>query len=95
MSLSAGCALGLCVKSQAKLTMISQLLFLPSIMLSGIMFPAGMLPEALQTAGKMFPAAWGYLLMQDGGFNLENLWDLLLVLAVAAAACGVLLRKKG
>ena len=46
-------------------------------------------------AGKMFPAAWGYLLMQDGGFNLENLWYLLLVLAVAAAACGVLLRKKG
>ena len=43
----------------------------------------------------MFPAAWGYLLMQDGGFNLENLWYLLLVLAVAAAACGVLLRKKG
>ena len=54
-----------------------------------------MLPEALQTAGKMFPAAWGYLLMQDGGFLLENLWYLLLVFVVAAAMCGVLLRKKG
>ena len=57
--------------------------------------PAGMLPEALQTAGKMFPASWGYLLMQDGGFLLENLWYLLLVFVVAAAMCGVLLRKKG
>ena len=95
VSLALGSVLGLAVKNQGKLTMAEQILFLPSIMLSGIMFPAGMLPEALQTAGKMFPAAWGYLLMQDGGFNLENLWYLLLVLAVAAAACGVLLRKKG
>ena len=95
VSLALGSVLGLAVKNQGKLTMAEQILFLPSIMLSGIMFPASMLPEALQTAGKMFPAAWGYLLMQDGGFNLENLWYLLLVLAVAAAACGVLLRKKG
>ena len=95
VSLALGSVLGLAVKNQGKLTMAEQILFLPSIMLSGIMFPAGMLPEALQTAGKMFPAAWGYLLMQDGGFRLENLWYLLLVLAVAAAACGGLLRKKG
>ena len=44
---------------------------------------------------KQVAKSGGYLLMQDGGFNLENLWYLLLVLAVAAAACGVLLRKKG
>ena len=35
VSLSVGSVLGLLVKSQAKLTMFSQLLFLPSIMLSG------------------------------------------------------------
>lgn len=39
-SLSLAAVLGLLVKSQAKLTMYCQLLFLPSIMLSGIMFPA-------------------------------------------------------
>lgn len=39
VSLSIGCILGLIVKNQAKLTMIAQLVFLPSIMLSGIMFP--------------------------------------------------------
>ena len=39
VSLSIGSILGLTVKNQAKLTMIAQLVFLPSIMLSGIMFP--------------------------------------------------------
>ena len=38
VSLSIGSVLGLTVKNQAKLTMIAQLVFLPSIMLSGIMF---------------------------------------------------------
>ena len=42
VSLSIGSILGLAVKSQAKLTMTAQLVFLPSIMLSGIMFPAGL-----------------------------------------------------
>ena len=44
VSLSVGCILGLSVKNQAKLTMIAQLVFLPSIMLSGIMFPNVQLP---------------------------------------------------
>lgn len=43
-SLSIGSVLGLTVKNQAKLTMIAQLMFLPSIMLSGIMFPNEFLP---------------------------------------------------
>ena len=38
VSLRIGNILGLTVKNQAKLTMIAQLVFLPSIMLSGIMF---------------------------------------------------------
>ena len=41
VSLSIGSVLGLAVKNQAKLTMTAQLVFLPSIMLSGIMFPVG------------------------------------------------------
>ena len=40
VSLSIGSVLGLAVRNQAKLTMISQLFFLPSIMLSGILFPS-------------------------------------------------------
>ena len=92
-SLSIGCILGLVVKTQSKLTMISQLIFLPSIMLSGIMFPSNLLPKALQLIGRIFPASWGYKLTLDNGFCFENLWYLLLVFFVAIILCSLLLKK--
>lgn len=94
VSLSIGSILGLVVKNQAKLTMIAQLVFLPSIMLSGIMFPIELLPKAFEMIGKIFPASWGYKLMIDGGFQIENMWYLILVLGVAIIVCGILLKKQ-
>ena len=94
VSLSIGSILGLMIKNQAKLTMIAQLAFLPSIMLSGIMFPTDFLPDFLKTIGRIFPASWGYQLMLDRGFCLENLWYLIVVFFVAIIACGVVLRKQ-
>ncbi len=94
VSLSIGSVLGLIVKNQAKLTMIAQLVFLPSIMLSGIMFPVGLLPDFLETIGRIFPASQGYRLMLDNGFCLENLWYLILVFCVAVIVCGILLNKQ-
>ncbi len=91
VSLSIGSLLGLIVKNQAKLTMIAQLLFLPSIMLSGIMFPIDLLPDFLETIGHIFPAPWGYRLMLDNGFCLENLWYLMLVFSAAVIVCAILL----
>ena len=93
VSLSAGCALGLCVKSQAKLTMISQLLFLPSIMLSGILFPISLLPRFLASAGKIFPAAWGYRLMTEEGVYWQNLLPLAVLLSAAVLLCTLLLKR--
>ena len=94
VSLSIGSILGLAVKNQAKLTMISQLVFLPSIMLSGIMFPIDLLPDFLEMAGYIFPACWGYQLMLNDGFRLENLWYLILVFVVALIVCEILLKKQ-
>ena len=94
VSLSIGSILGLAVKSQAKLTMTAQLVFLPSIMLSGIMFPAGLLPGFLEAIGRIFPASWGYRLMSDHGFCLENLWYLILVFCAAAIICAILLNRQ-
>lgn len=93
-SLSVGCILGLTVKSQAKLTMVSQLFFFPSIMLSGIMFPANLLPEFFISLGKLFPAAWGYRLLLDNGFTPGNLWPLLIVFAAACVLCSLLLKRQ-
>ena len=92
--LSIGSILGLTVKNQAKLTMIAQLVFLPSIMLSGIMFPSNLLPGFLQAIGRLFPASWGYRLMLDHGFGLENLWYLILVSCISVMTCIFLLNQQ-
>jgi len=94
VSLSIGSVLGLIVKNQAKLTMIAQLVFLPSIMLSGIMFPINLLPDFLEVLGRVFPASWGYRLMLDNGFCLENLWYLILIFFAAVIVCGIVLKKQ-
>jgi ABC-2 type transport system permease protein len=38
--------------------MLSQAIFLPTMMLSGIMFPAAMLPELLQLLGRFLPTTY-------------------------------------
>lgn len=90
-STTIGCVLGLLVKNQSKLTMISQIFFLPSIMLSGIMFPSNLLPKALEIVGKIFPALWGFLLMSSGGYN--NLWPLLIIIVIMSILIVVLFKK--
>lgn len=62
VSLSVASILGLAVVDQAKISMFSMIIFLPSIMLSGIMFPAELLPEAFRVTGKLFPAWWVFMI---------------------------------
>ena len=93
ISLSVGSILGLVMKKQAKVTMISQLVFLPSIMLSGIMFPIDFLPDVLRWIGMIFPAAWGYQLMLDYGFGFQNLWPMVLIFVIAVVTILLVLRK--
>lgn len=94
VSLSIGTILGLTLKNQAKLTMLAQLVFLPSIMLSGIMFPISLLPDFLQVIGHVFPAYWGYRLMLDKGLRLANLWYLILLTCIAVITCILLINKQ-
>jgi ABC-2 type transport system permease protein len=93
VSLSIGSVLGLSVKNQAKLTMISQMIFLPSIMLSGIMFPADLLPGFFKIVGKIFPATWGYKLMADSSFYFGSLWPLAVILSATVLLCIFLLKR--
>lgn len=76
VSLTVACVLGLGVKSQAKLTMYSQALFLPSIMLSGIMFSTKLLPNTLETIGFLFPATWGYRLLTQSNPSISSYFPL-------------------
>lgn len=93
-TLSIGSIFGLVMKNISKLTMISQLVFLPSIMLSGIMFPVGLLPKALGYVGKVFPASWAYRSMTGNKFSFALYLPMLAVFIIAVIVCLLVLNKK-
>ena len=92
-SLSSASVIGLAVKDTADTSMFSILLFIPSTMLSGIMFPSDMLPKVFAAAGKLFPAAWGYQLMTDSAFSLRTIGPLAGIFFTALILCGILLKR--
>ena len=92
-SLGIAGVLGMLEKNQAKLTMLCQAAFLPSILLSGIMFPSSLLPGILEKLGKVFPAAWGYLLLTKNGAGMGEVLPLGIIFGIAAVACAVLMRR--
>lgn len=93
VSLAISCVLGLAVKNQAKLTMYSQIVFLPSIMLSGIMFSAELLPNFLENMGKLFPATWGYTLLIQKNIDVSTFFSLIIILIISILASVQLLKK--
>ncbi len=93
VSLSVASVIGLAVKDQAKTAMFSILIFLPSVLLSGIMFPMELLPKAFEATGKIFPASWGYRMMTEQVFLLESFLPLFLMFVLAVVICHILLRR--
>lgn len=81
-SLLLGTLFGVLVKSNSRLGMVTQFVFLPSVLLSGIMFPGNMLPAILETAGKFLPASWGFIIMNDSTFIGSHILVLLLMIVV-------------
>lgn len=75
-----GTVLGLFVKSVSKLTMVSQVIFLPSILLSGIMFPVSMLPESLGYVGKLFPATHAMEIMASAAPKFTAFIPLIIII---------------
>ena len=94
-SLGIAGVLGMLEKNQAKLTMLCQAAFLPSILLSGIMFPSSLLPGILEKLGKLFPAAWGYLLLTENESGMGEVFPLGIIFGAAVLACGILMRRMG
>ncbi|MGL5978813.1 MAG: ABC transporter permease [Erysipelotrichaceae bacterium] len=70
-SICIGVLLGLLVSNISALTLLSQALFLPSILLSGTMFPTSMLPTVLQNVANMVPATLGYDLLVTPRWSVE------------------------
>lgn len=93
VSLGVASVIGLAVKDTASATMFSILLFIPSTMLSGIMFPGEMLPRAFAILGKLFPATWGYQWMTKSVFSWQTACPLFGFYLIAILLCGILLKR--
>ncbi len=71
----------------------SQLIFLPSMMLGGLMIPSSMLPEALSKIGMLLPSTYAMHAFQglawklDVGFN--PLWSAIILLASGILSFGL------
>ena len=69
-----GMTIGIAAKSNSSMTTISQLIFLPTMLLCGIMLPMSILPDILQKAGKIFPATYLVeILMTTGDITSDML----------------------
>ena len=85
ITLAIGCIFGLLIKQQAKLTMVAMAIFLPSTMLSGIMFPADMLPQFMQYIAYAFPATIAFKAMTS-----FQVWHLPVLFGIFILLCGVI-----
>ncbi len=92
VTLAIGCIIGLLFKEQAKLTMIAMIVFLPSIMLSGTMFPAEMLPKVMQYISYAFPATIAFKAMTN--FQVWHIPVLLGIFILLCTAIALLLKAK-
>lgn len=72
VSIIIGVMIGVLAKNQSMATILSQLVFLPSLMLAGIMFPSTMLPGALQWLGRVLPASHAMESFRGWSFGLES-----------------------
>lgn len=77
-----GVVFGLYVHSISKVGMATQLVFLPSIILSGIMFPISLLPDFLQWVSKWIPATLGYQIMISNRVAIMDVFLLIVLIGI-------------
>ncbi len=82
------------ISSSSRATVLwSQLIFLPSMLVSGLMMPYDMLPASAQTFAQLFPATYGMIgykqLAYAGGLSASGYWALLILLAGGLTAFGL------
>jgi ABC-2 type transport system permease protein len=88
-----GVLLACFVKKQSTLTLAGQCLFLPTVMLSGIMFPANILPKPMRMIGEVLPASLGMKLISGGVLQTAPLLILIAITVFAFGASMVMFRR--
>jgi ABC-2 type transport system permease protein len=85
VSLSLGLLISSSTESQQTAMFISLVaLFLPTIMLSGFMFPVENMPLPLQIVSNIVPAKWYFIIVKSvmiKGTGLQTIWKETLILA--------------
>lgn len=85
VSLSLGLLISAAVDSQQSAMFISLIaLFLPTVMLSGFMFPIENMPLPLRTVSNIVPAKWYYIIVKSvmiKGLGIQAVWKETLILA--------------
>ena len=71
-SIGIGLLIGSISRSQSFAVMFSMLIFLPTVLLSGIMFPTEMLPKALALLGRILPATYALQAFYGLAYALET-----------------------
>ncbi len=89
-SVAVGLLIGATAKNQSMAMMLSQAVFMPSLMLSGIMFPADLLPAPLEHFGNILPATHAMHAFNGLAYGVTAQWSpplaLGAVLGIALAA---------
>ncbi len=79
-----GVLIGVIASNSRSTILWSQLIYLPSLLLGGMMVPVSALPDAYATVGRLFPATYamqGFLGFEQTGEALYNpAWSLLILL---------------
>jgi ABC-2 type transport system permease protein len=71
VTITVGLLIGSVARSQSMASMLSMIVFFPTVMLTGIMFPASMLPQGLQWVGRIFPAAHAVQALRGFAYELK------------------------
>lgn len=81
-STAIGVFIGTVARNQSFVTTFSQLDFLPSILLSGIMFNTSMLPKDLMWVGRIFPATHAMQMFKGLAFHRQTDYSCMIALFV-------------
>lgn len=82
-SIAIATILGVFIKESSKAGMLGQIIFLPTVMISGIMIPESMLPNFVTIVNKALPGTWGFQLMNATSITGEAVLILVIITIVA------------
>ncbi len=93
-TVSIGSLIGMFSRKSSIATMYGQCIFLPSVMIGGIMFPSNLLPAALRMVSKLLPATWGFTALTVDKLSVISMLVLIVMLVITFSINQVAVRLR-